>query len=458
MNSRILKRKYKNMLKSAKLDKKMKKIYLDYASTTPIDPMILKSMLPYFDMKYSNPSSMYESGRMAKSVIDESRKKIAKCINCKPDEIIFTGSGTEADNLAILGIARAYRDRGNHIIISSIEHKAISEPAKQLEKEGFEITVLPVDKTGTIDIKQVIASIKKETILISIMYANNEIGTVEPIKELAIAIKNHRGVNTFPLLHTDACQAAGYLSIDTDRLGIDLMTLNSSKIYGPKGIGMLYKRSGIKINPIISGGEQERNLRAGTENIALIHGFADALVKAYDNKEKEVSPEVIQQIIRWVYLQVIDNYWMEHLTVLEDLRQGIGLRGYAQRDPLVEYKKEAFMLFERLVQNIDTDAIDRILKVQVKMADQVQQKTPLQQAAQYAQYLSGRQTAVTPQGESKIQQEANKVRSSVHPVVSGEKKIGRNDPCPCGAINPNTGKPYKYKKCGMINALYHKLN
>ncbi len=289
MNSRILKRKYKNMLKSAKLDKKMKKIYLDYASTTPIDPMILKSMLPYFDMKYSNPSSMYESGRMAKSVIDESRKKIAKCINCKPDEIIFTGSGTEADNLAILGIARAYRDRGNHIIISSIEHKAISEPAKQLEKEGFEITVLPVDKTGTIDIKQVIASIKKETILISIMYANNEIGTVEPIKELAIAIKNHRGVNTFPLLHTDACQAAGYLSIDTDRLGIDLMTLNSSKIYGPKGIGMLYKRSGIKINPIISGGEQERNLRAGTENIALIHGFADALVKAYDNKEKEVK-------------------------------------------------------------------------------------------------------------------------------------------------------------------------
>ena len=292
MNSKILRRKYKNMLKSVKLDKKnkkMRRIYLDYASTTPINPMILKSMLPYFDMKYSNPSSMYESGRMAKGIIEESRKKIAKCINSKSDEIIFTGSGTEADNLAILGIAKAYRDRGNHIIISSIEHKAILEPAKQLEKEGFEITVIPVDKKGTIDIKQIIASIKKETILISIMYANNEIGTIEPIKDLALALKGYRGVNTLPLLHTDACQAAGYLSIDTDRLGIDLMTLNSSKIYGPKGIGMLYKRSEIKINPIISGGEQERNQRAGTENIALIHGFAEALVKACDNKEKEVK-------------------------------------------------------------------------------------------------------------------------------------------------------------------------
>ncbi|KKR72814.1 MAG: Protein translocase subunit SecA [Microgenomates group bacterium GW2011_GWC1_41_8] len=204
-------------------------------------------------------------------------------------------------------------------------------------------------------------------------------------------------------------------------------------------------------------GLREKIIRDDTDlkELVLRRGMVE---EEFNNKEKEVSPEVIQQIIRWVYLQVIDNYWMEHLTVLEDLRQGIGLRGYAQRDPLVEYKKEAFMLFERLVQNIDTDAIDRILKVQVKMADQVQQKTPLQQAAQYAQYLSGRQTAVTPQGESKIQQEANKVRSSVHPVVSGEKKIGRNDPCPCGAINPNTGKPYKYKKCGMINALYHKLN
>ncbi|HEY4478573.1 MAG TPA: cysteine desulfurase family protein [Candidatus Paceibacterota bacterium] len=266
---------------------KSDKIYLDYASTTPIDRDVLEDMLQYFNIKYSNPSSMYDSGRLAKSVIDDSRKRIAKYINCKPEEIIFTGSGTEADNLAIKGIAREYKKEGNHIIISAIEHKAILEPAKQLEKEGFEVTILPVDKYGMIDVKQCISYIKKETILVSVMYANNEIGTIEPIKDLALAIKNHRGVNTFPLLHTDACQALGAISIDIDKLGVDLMSLNSSKIYGPKGVGMLYKKLGIKISPIISGGEQERNLRAGTENIALIHGFSVALEKACGKMEKE---------------------------------------------------------------------------------------------------------------------------------------------------------------------------
>lgn len=202
-------------------------------------------------------------------------------------------------------------------------------------------------------------------------------------------------------------------------------------------------------------GLREKIVRDDTDlkKLTLRRGMTE---EEYKKKEKEVGPEVLQQIIRWVYLQVIDNYWMEHLTVLEDLRQGIGLRGYAQRDPLIEYKKEAFDLFERLVQNIDTEAIDRILKVQVKMADAVQQKTPLQEAAQHAQYLSGAQTAVKPSVESSIQKEGNKARSSIRPVVSGEKKVGRNDPCPCGAINPKTKKVYKYKKCGMINAPYHK--
>ncbi len=279
------------MSKSVKSDKaKNTMIYLDYASTTPIDKEILKGMLPYFDKKYSNPSSMYESGRLAKNIIEESRKKIAKVINSKPDEIIFTGSGTESDNLAMLGIAKAYKDRGNHIIISAIEHKAILESAKSLEKNGFEISILEVDKNGVIDINKCLSMIKKETILISIMYANNEIGTIEPIKDLAQAIKKHREINNLnnlPLLHTDACQAVGYLSIDTDKLGVDLMTINSSKIYGPKGIGMLYKKANVNIEPIIYGGGQERGIRAGTENVALIRGFAEALVKAENNREKE---------------------------------------------------------------------------------------------------------------------------------------------------------------------------
>ncbi|HEY4503605.1 MAG TPA: cysteine desulfurase family protein [Candidatus Paceibacterota bacterium] len=256
-----------------------KTVYLDYASTTPTDPQILEKMISYFGHEYSNPSSMHTSGRQAKVVIENARKKIAECINANPDEIIFTGSGTESDNMAIKGVAMANKSKGNHIIISAVEHKAVLESAKQLEREGFEISILPVDKYGMIDIGECLKMIKKETILISVMYANNEIGTIEPIKELAKKIREYReeSQSTFLLFHTDACQTAGYLSIDVKELGIDLMTLNSSKVYGPKGIGLLYKRTGIKILPIISGGEQEKSLRAGTENIALIFGFSRAL-------------------------------------------------------------------------------------------------------------------------------------------------------------------------------------
>jgi cysteine desulfurase len=262
-------------------------IYLDHASTTPTDPEILKEMLPYFKPEYSNPSSMHTSGRSAKAVIDKARWRISECINCSPDEIIFTGSGTEADNLAIVGIARAHREHGNHIIISAIEHKAVLEPAKLLKNEGFEVSILPVDRDGLINITECLKLIKKETILVSVMCANNEIGTIEPIQHLARAIHACRGSRIYPLLHTDACQASGYLSLDVVELGIDLMTLNSSKNYGPKGVGMLYKRRGIKIAPLITGGDQEKGLRAGTENIALIYGFALALEKVQRNRIKE---------------------------------------------------------------------------------------------------------------------------------------------------------------------------
>ena len=224
---------------------KSDKIYLDYASTTPIDEEILGEMVQYFSPVYSNPSSMYESGRKAKEVVENTRAKVANIINSSPDEIIFTGSGTESDNLAILGIARAYRAYGNHIIISAVEHKAVLASAKALENEGFTVSILPVDIFGTIDIRACMKLIRRETILISIMYANNEIGTIEPIEALTELIKNERAKynSIFPFIHTDACQAAGYLTLNVEDLGVDLMTLNSSKIYGPKGVGILYKKN-----------------------------------------------------------------------------------------------------------------------------------------------------------------------------------------------------------------------
>ncbi len=258
-------------------------IYLDHAATTPLDPVVLEKMLPYFGAEFSNASSMHSSGRRAAQIIAEVRNDVAEILGAYPEEIIFTGSGTESDNLAIKGVVRANRNFGNHIIISSIEHKAVIESVRQLEKEGFIVSVIPVDSLGVIDIVACLKLITDKTILISVMYANNEIGTIEPIKELSKAVKRWKdahGQNTFPLLHTDACQAAGALSLNVNDLGVDLMSLNGSKIYGPKGVGALYKKKTISIQPIIVGGEQERNLRAGTECLPLIVGFGEALKRA----------------------------------------------------------------------------------------------------------------------------------------------------------------------------------
>ncbi len=264
-----------------------KRIYMDYAATTPTDPEILQKMLPYFDSKYGNPSSMHRSGRLAGQAIRKARFEVAKILNCLPGEIIFTGSGTESDNLAILGVARANRAYGNHIIISSIEHKAVLEPARELEKEGFRVSLLPVAKDGRIDVKECIKLVDDSTILISVMYANNEIGTIQPIKELSGAIRKIRRNGGLPLIHTDACQATGFLSLDVEDSGVDLMTVNGSKIYGPKAVGILYKRTSMKIEPIIWGGEQEMHLRAGTESVPLIVGFSEALKKVDNAREKE---------------------------------------------------------------------------------------------------------------------------------------------------------------------------
>ncbi|HOM33153.1 MAG TPA: cysteine desulfurase family protein [Candidatus Paceibacterota bacterium] len=269
----------------------MKRIYLDYASTTPVSKEVIKTMLPYFDQFFGNPSAIYEEGRLAKKAIETARKQIADLLSAKPEEIIFTNGGTESINLAIFGIANFYRFQFSQpeIIISSIEHPAVLESAQKLEKLGFKIIKIEVNKKGMINLKQLENSLNKQTLLISIILANNEIGTIEPIKKIKKIVENFRFNNKtlFPIFHTDACQAAEYLDIKPKKLGVDLMSLNGGKIYGPKATGLLYKKEGIELEPIIFGGGQEKKYRSGTENVSGIVGLATALKLAQQEKEKE---------------------------------------------------------------------------------------------------------------------------------------------------------------------------
>lgn len=274
----------------------MKRIYLDYAATTPMDKEVLKAMAPYFSGKFGNPGSIHSFGQEAIAAIDESREKIAKAIGADFREVIFTGSATEANNLALRGVIRAAAKTAKppyQIIISSIEHESILETARGLEKEGVEIIYLPVDKQGFVDLKKLKESLNERTILVSIMYANNEIGIIQPIKEIAEVINNYKKEKQIahPLFHTDAVQAFQFLNCDVNDLGVDLMTLSAHKIYGPKGIGLLYARTispkSYAPNPIITGGGQEFGLRSGTENVPAIVGFAKAIELAEKNREKE---------------------------------------------------------------------------------------------------------------------------------------------------------------------------
>lgn len=260
----------------------MKTIYLDNASTTRTREEVIRKMSKYFNEKYGNPSSFHSKGLEAKTVLENSRKTIAKLINAKPNEIYFTGSGTESINLALQGIARANKSKGKHIITTNVEHHAVLETVKFLESKGFDITILKADEFGRVAAKQVEREIKAGTILVSIIFANNEIGTINNIQEIG-KLCREKGV----YLHTDACQAAEYLEIDVEKLNVDLLTLNGSKIYGPKGIGMLYVKEGILIEPVIYGGGQENNLRSGTENVPAIVGFAKALELASKERAKE---------------------------------------------------------------------------------------------------------------------------------------------------------------------------
>jgi cysteine desulfurase len=274
-------------------------IYLDHAATAPLDPQVKEAMMPYLEGEFGNPSSLHAAGRRAKQAIDDARETIADILHCRAEEIIFTGGGTEADNLAVLGIYRAYKNKGNRLVSTAIEHHAVLNAIEHLsKKEGAEAVFVKVDRDGSVDPAKIAAAIDEKTVLVSVMYANNEIGTIEPIVEIGHVVaewkKEHgRKAEDAPFFHTDACQAAGALPLDVAALGVDLMTVNGSKIYGPKGVGFLYIRRGIRPEPLIWGGGQEWGLRSGTENVAAIVGLAKALEIAEAGKDKENTRLVV---------------------------------------------------------------------------------------------------------------------------------------------------------------------
>ena len=283
--------------KSYKIEMKIR--YFDHAATTPVREEVIKEMIPYFGMEYGNASVMYSLGRSAKRAINNVRRQVANVINCEPSEVYFTSCGSESDNLAIKGFAYANREKGNHIITSKIEHHAVLDSCKSLEKEGFRVTYLNVDEKGFIDVAQLLNSITPDTILITIMFANNEIGTIEPIEEIGRIAKEKNIV-----FHTDAVQAIGNARIDVRKMNIDMLSLSGHKFYAPKGVGALYIKDGIKIKKLQDGGEQESNLRAGTENVAEIVGLGKAInliygqFDEYNSKLKELRDYYISEVQR----------------------------------------------------------------------------------------------------------------------------------------------------------------
>lgn len=271
--------------------------YFDNAATTRINEEVLKEMFPYLTKEYGNASSMYSIGRQSRRAIENARKQVAQLLNCKPQEIYFTSCGTESDNTALKGVALKNKEKGNHIITSKIEHPAILHTCQNLEKQGFEVTYLNVDEEGTIDLEQLNNSIKPSTILISIMFANNEIGTIEPIEQISYIAKKHNII-----FHTDAVQACGNVPIDVQKMGIDMLSLSGHKINAPKGIGALYVKEGIEFETYMDGGHQEHSKRAGTENVAEIVGLGKACEMAKNNMEKHMK-----------YLQNLRDYYISQV-------------------------------------------------------------------------------------------------------------------------------------------------
>jgi len=279
-----------------------KEIYMDSSATTYIDPEVFEVMKPYFNYEFGNAGSMHSKGLKAAHALNLSRDKISKILNCNFDEIIFTGSGTESINLAIKGFVFKNRKKGNHIITTKIEHHAVLDTCEYLEKQGFDVTYVEVEKNGIVDPEKIKNAIREDTILISVMYVNNEIGTIQLIKEISKITKEKNII-----FHTDACQAGNSETLNIEELGVDMLSLNGSKIYGPKGVGILYKKSTIRLEPLIHGGGQEFGLRSGTENIPAIIGFTKALEIAQRDRNKNNN-----------YLLDLRDYLIENLLKIDD--------------------------------------------------------------------------------------------------------------------------------------------
>ena len=262
----------------------MEHVYFDHAATTPVDERVLQKMLPYFTDNFGNPNSQHWFGRRSVTAVDEARDTVASLIGAKPSEIYFTSGGTESDNWAIRGAAHARAEKGKHLIISAVEHPAMITTAKELEKEGFEVSLAPVDEYGAVDVEKLKSLLRPDTIFVGIMTANNEVGTIQPLAEIS-GLCRERGI----LFFTDAVQAAGALKIDVNDPAVDLLSFSGHKFYGPKGVGVLYVRSGLKLGKIITGGHQERTMRGGTTNVPAIVGLAEALRLAQEEREKNAA-------------------------------------------------------------------------------------------------------------------------------------------------------------------------
>jgi len=260
-------------------------IYLDHAATTPVDPLVLESMVPFLSEVFGNPSSVYGPGRQARAAIDAARDTVAAALGCQSREVIFTSGGSESDNLAIRGVAARNGDRGRHLVCSQVEHHAVLHTCQDLEREGFDVTYLSVDRLGRVDPEELRAALRDDTILVSIMTGNNEVGTIQPVRELAAVTHQHSAA----YFHTDAVQAFGKIAVGVDEIGVDLLTISAHKINGPKGIGALYVRMGTRIQPLITGGGHERNRRAGTENVAGSAGLAAAVDLATRNRDRDAA-------------------------------------------------------------------------------------------------------------------------------------------------------------------------
>lgn len=279
----------------------MREIYLDYNATAPIHPEVLEAMQPYLTKKFGNPSSLHSFGREAKVAIEEAREKVAKLINAHSSEIYFTSCGSESDNWAIKGILGANKNKGNHIITSKIEHQAVLETCKFLEENGYSVTYLDVDKFGMVNPDDLRKAIRKDTVIVSIMQANNEIGTIQPIEELAKIAREHKVI-----FHTDAVQSVGKIPVDVQKLGVDLLSVSGHKLYAPKGVGVLFIKRGTKISSLLQGGKQERNRRAGTENVASVVGLGKACEIAlrdldeYQEKMKKLSEAFLKKILETI--------------------------------------------------------------------------------------------------------------------------------------------------------------